>query len=147
MAPDITPFLMFQGRAEEAMNHYVSLFEDSRIDHLTRYGPDGPGEEGTVMFAAFTLAGRRFTAIDSAVEHDFEFTPSLSLFVDCESEDQIRALYAGLSEGGEDLMALGDYGFSELFAWINDRFGVSWQLTYEGDSDAVDGDEDGDEDA
>ncbi|MEQ9569881.1 MAG: VOC family protein [Longimicrobiales bacterium] len=135
MAPTITTFLMFEGRAEEAMNHYVSLFDDSGIVGITRYGPEGPGAEGSVMYATFTLAGSRFMAIDSAVEHEFTFTPSMSLFVECESEDQIRGLHGALAQGGEELMALGDYGFSTLFAWINDRFGVSWQLTYEGDSD------------
>lgn len=134
MAPTITTFLMFEGRAEEAMNHYVSLFEDSGIVGISRYGPEGPGAEGSVMYATFTLAGSRFMAIDSAVDHDFAFTPAMSLFVECESEAQIRSLYDALSAGGEDLMALGDYGFSELFAWVDDRFGVSWQLTYEGGS-------------
>lgn len=127
----ITPFLMFQGTAEAALNHYVSLFDDGRIDSISHHGPEGPGVEGSVMYATFTLAGQQFAAIDSAVEHDFEFTPSLSLFVQCESEEQIRALYEGLVEGGEDLMELGDHGFSTLFAWIDDRWGVSWQLNYD----------------
>lgn len=143
MAVSVTPFLMFEGRAEEAMNHYVSLFEDSRIDGVTRYGAEGPGVEGSVMYATFALAGQRFMAIDSAVEHDFAFTPSLSLFVECESEAQIRRLYDALSDGGEELMSLGDYGFSALFAWINDRFGVSWQLTWEGDGSDEEPDDDG----
>ncbi len=136
MAPIITTFLMFEGRAEEAMDFYVSLFEDSGIAGISRYGPEGPGAEGSVMYATFTLAGSRFMAIDSAVAHDFGFTPSMSLFVECESEDQIRALYDALSFDGEDLMELDDYGFSTLFAWVNDRFGVSWQLTWEGDTPA-----------
>lgn len=150
MSPSVTPFLMFQGTAQEAIEHYVSLFEDGRIDSITHHGAEGPGEEGSVMYATFTLAGQQFAAIDSAVEHDFDFTPSLSLFVQCDSEEQIRSLYDALLQGGEDLMELGDHGFSTLFAWIDDRWGVSWQLNYdapesaatdEGDHEPVDDDE------
>ena len=81
---NITPFLMFEGRCEEAMNFYVSLFGEARIDSVTRYGPEGPGKPGTVMHASFTLLGRAFQCIDSAVAHGFTFTPAISLMVDCE---------------------------------------------------------------
>jgi predicted 3-demethylubiquinone-9 3-methyltransferase (glyoxalase superfamily) len=124
----VSPFLMFEGQAEKAMTFYVSLFDDGRIIDIARYGPQGPGAEGSVMKASFTIAGQTILCIDSAMKHDFTFTPSFSLFVTCESEEQIRRLSAALAEGGAELMPLNNYGFSRQFAWLNDRFGVSWQL-------------------
>jgi predicted 3-demethylubiquinone-9 3-methyltransferase (glyoxalase superfamily) len=124
----VTPFLMFEGQAESAMNFYVSLFDDGKVLDITRYGPQGPGTEGSVMKASFSIAGQRIICIDSAMKHEFSFTPSFSLFVACESETQIRRLATTLAEGGGELMPLNNYGFSRLFAWVNDRFGVSWQL-------------------
>jgi predicted 3-demethylubiquinone-9 3-methyltransferase (glyoxalase superfamily) len=124
----VSPFLMFEGRAEQAMTFYVSLFDDGRIIDIVRYGPQGPGAEGSVMKASFTIAGQTIVCIDSAMKHDFTFTPSFSLFVTCESEEQIRRLAAALAEGGAELMPLNNYGFSRQFAWVADRFGVSWQL-------------------
>jgi predicted 3-demethylubiquinone-9 3-methyltransferase (glyoxalase superfamily) len=124
----VTPFLMFEGQAEQAMTFYVSLFDDGKVIDIVRYGPEGPGAEGSVMKASFSLAGQTVLCIDSAMKHDFGFTPSFSLFVTCESEVQIRRLASALSEGGAELMPLNNYGFSRQFAWVNDRFGVSWQL-------------------
>ncbi|MEU6772237.1 VOC family protein [Streptomyces sp. NPDC046759] len=124
----ITTFLMFEGTAEEAMTFYVSLFDDAEVISVSRYGADGPGAEGSVQHASFSLAGQRFMCIDSPAKHDFTFTPAVSLFVQCESEPEIDRLYAALGEQGTQLMPLGNYGFSPKFAWINDRFGVSWQL-------------------
>jgi predicted 3-demethylubiquinone-9 3-methyltransferase (glyoxalase superfamily) len=124
----VSPFLMFESRAEQAMIFYVSLFDDGRIIDIVRYGPQGPGADGSVMKASFTIAGQTILCIDSAMKHDFTFTPSFSLFVTCESEEQIRKLAAALAEGGAELMPLNNYGFSRQFAWVNDRFGVSWQL-------------------
>ncbi|MFD8020846.1 VOC family protein [Streptomyces lavendulae] len=129
----ITTFLMFEGRAEEAMNLYTSLFEDSGIIDVVRYGAEGPGEEGTVVKATFSLAGQRLMCIDSHVKHDFGFTPSVSLFVECGSVAEIDRLYGALAEGGEELMPLDSYGFSPRFGWLNDRFGVSWQLNLPAD--------------
>lgn len=121
---------MFVGAAEEAMNFYVSLFADSEILETVRYGPGEQGVEGTIKRADFTLAGRDFICIDSPPVHDFTFTPSISLFVDCESETELQGAFDQLSAGGEVLMPLDDYGvaWSSRFCWINDRFGVSWQL-------------------
>jgi predicted 3-demethylubiquinone-9 3-methyltransferase (glyoxalase superfamily) len=124
----VTPFLMFEGQAEQAMNFYISLFDDGKVLDVTRYGPQGPGTEGSVMKASFSIAGQTIICIDSAMKHDFSFTPSFSLFVACESEEHIRKLAPALAEGGGELMPLNSYGFSRLFAWVNDRFGVSWQL-------------------
>lgn len=124
----IHTFLMFEGKAEEAMSFYTSLFDDAEIVSISRYGADGPGKEGSVVQAIFTLAGQQYMCIDSPVAHAFTFTPSVSLFVNCADEAEIDRLYAALSEGGGVLMALGDHGFSKKFGWVNDRFGVSWQL-------------------
>lgn len=127
---NVTPFLMFEGRAQEALDLYVSLLPDSRIDSVQRYGPEGPGPEGSIIVARATLAGQSVMVSDSFVKHAFSFTPSLSLFVDCDSEEEVRRLAAALGEGTRELMPVGNYGFSRLFAWVNDRFGVSWQINF-----------------
>ncbi len=128
MPRKVTPFLMFEGRAEEAMNLYTSLFSGSRIEDIKHYGAEGPGKEGTVMLASFSIAGQMFRCIDSHVRHGFTFTPSFSIFVECESEAELDRAFAALSEGGGVMMPPGNYGFSSKFAWVADRFGVSWQL-------------------
>ncbi|RAL24176.1 VOC family protein [Thermoflavimicrobium daqui] len=124
----VTPFLMFQGNAEEAMNYYTTLIEESKIISMTRYGANEAGEEGSVKQATFSLKGQEMMCIDSNVEHSFTFTPSFSLFVTCDTEEEINRLYKALTEGGSTLMPLGDYSFSRKFGWIVDKFGVSWQL-------------------
>jgi predicted 3-demethylubiquinone-9 3-methyltransferase (glyoxalase superfamily) len=125
----VTPFLMFQdGNAEKAMDFYTSLIEDSAVTNIVRYGANESGDEGTVMQAVFTLKGQEFMCIDSNLKHQFSFTPSFSIFVTCDTEEEIDTLYQKLNEGGQALMQLGDYGFSKKFGWLNDRFGVSWQL-------------------
>ncbi|OUE39240.1 hypothetical protein BZY95_17040 [Billgrantia desiderata SP1] len=128
MPHHITPQLMFEGDAEQAMRFYVSLFDDAEIVRLEHYGPEEPGRKGSIKQAEFTLAGRRYTCIDSHIAHPFTFTPSISLFVECESRDEFERLLEQLSEQGQTLMPADDYGFSTRFAWLNDRFGVSWQL-------------------
>jgi predicted 3-demethylubiquinone-9 3-methyltransferase (glyoxalase superfamily) len=125
----ISPFLMFSGRAEEAMRFYVSLFDQSEVLDVRRYGSSEAGAEGSVMHATFSLGGQRFMCIDSNVEHAFTFTPALSLYVTCRSEGEIDRLFERLSEGGQVLMPLGAYPFAERFAWVSDRYGVSWQLS------------------
>jgi predicted 3-demethylubiquinone-9 3-methyltransferase (glyoxalase superfamily) len=124
----IQPFLMFEGKAEEAMNFYVSLFPGARVLGIIRYGPDGPGGEGSVMKASFRIGSQTIMCTDSFVKHNFSFTPAFSLFVECESEVEIRRLYDELGAGGTALMPIASYGFSRMFGWVNDRFGVSWQL-------------------
>ena len=128
MKTSARPFLMFEGKAEEAMNFYVSLLPGSEIRSITRYGAEGPGPEGSVVRATFTVAGQEVMCIDSFIKHGFTFTPAFSFFVECESNEQLERLTAALSEGGGTLMPLGEYGFSRRFAWVNDRYGVSWQL-------------------
>lgn len=129
MKPTVHPFLMFEGKAEEAMRFYTSLFPESRVEDVVRYGPEGPAPEGSVMKARFSLGGQTVLCTDSFVSHGFTFTPSFSFFVECGSEEEVDRLYAALSDGGAVLMPLGDYGFSRKFGWVNDRYGVSWQLT------------------
>lgn len=125
----VTPFLMFQdGKAEEAMNFYTSLIDDSHITNIVRYGANESGDEGTVMKAAFSLKGQDFICIDSNIKHQFTFTPSFSIYVNCDTEEELDNLYQKLMDGGMALMPIGDYGFSKKFGWLNDRFGVSWQL-------------------
>lgn len=128
MAKKATPFLMFEGDAERAMTLYTSLFADSAITQIDRYTADGPGPEGTVYQAHFTVAGQPFMAIDSHVNHGFTFTPAFSIFVECESEDELGHAFEQLSSKGKVMMPLGNYGFSQKFGWCEDRFGVSWQL-------------------
>lgn len=129
MMEKITPFLMFQdGLAEKAMNYYTSLFEDSHIVNIVRYGANESGTEGTVMLATFSLKGQEFMCIDSSVKHQFTFTPAFSIFITCSSENELDDLYQKLMEDGQALMPLGNYGFSKKFGWLNDKFGVSWQL-------------------
>ena len=126
--PTVQPFLMFEGKAEEAMNFYISLFPGASVLSIKRYGANQPGPEGSVMKASFSVGGQTIHCTDSFVKHAFTFTPAFSLFVECSSEEEISRLYAALKAGGSDLMPLGEYGFSRKFAWINDRYGVSWQL-------------------
>ncbi|MGG4266239.1 VOC family protein [Peribacillus simplex] len=126
----VTPFLMFQGNnAEEAMNYYTSLIEGSKITSMIRYGANEAGAEGSIMQAAFTLKDQEFMCIDSHIKHQFTFTPSFSIFLTCDTEEEIDRIYASLTDGGEVLMPLADYSFSKKFGWISDKFGVSWQLT------------------
>ena len=128
MSIKVRTHLMFEGAAEEAMNLYVSLFAGSEILSIERYGPGEQGVEGSVKTGTFSLAGREFICIDSPIKHDFTFTPSMSVFVDFDAEAELMKVYEQLSSGGAVLMPLDNYGFSRKFAWVSDRFGVSWQL-------------------
>jgi predicted 3-demethylubiquinone-9 3-methyltransferase (glyoxalase superfamily) len=129
-AAKVTPFLMFTGRAQEALDLYMAVFDDAELIAVKRHGPEGPGAEGTIMHATFRIGEQVLMAIDSPPVHAFDFTPSLSLFVTCASEEEIDRLFAGLSEGGSVMMPLStEYGFAAKYAWLSDRFGVSWQLS------------------
>ncbi|OZV68161.1 VOC family protein [Winogradskyella aurantia] len=128
----IATFLTFQeNNAEEAMNFYVDLFENSKITDIQRYGKDGPAKEGTIMVAFFDLNGSKFACSDSYMKHDWTFTPGVSIWVECKTADEIDKLFTKLSEHGKVLMPLDNYGFSTKFGFIEDRFGVSWQLNFE----------------
>ncbi|WP_171171945.1 VOC family protein [Streptomyces sp. I05A-00742] len=112
----ITPFLWFDDQAEEAAGHYTSLFEDSRVVHVQRYGEAGPGEAGTVMTVTFELAGQQFIALNGGPQ--FTFNEAMSLYVDCTSQEEVDELWTKLSAGGQE----GPCG------WLKDRYGVSWQI-------------------
>src|SRR5512145_832538 len=126
-----TTFLMFTGQAEAAMKLYTSLFKQSAIVNITRYGANDTGAEGSVRHATFTLNGQEFMCSDSNAVHAFTFTPSISLYVRCEDEAEIDRVFAALSAGGQVLMPLEQYPFSRKFGWLSDKFGVSWQLSLE----------------
>ncbi len=116
------------GKAEQAIGFYVSLFKNSRIVNVARYGPEQPEVEGTVAHARFVLDGQEYIGMDGGLAHNFTFTPATSIFVTCETEPELDALFEKLSAGGSVLMPLDRYPFSAKFAWVNDRYGVSWQL-------------------
>lgn len=125
----IATFFTFQkGNAEEAMNFYVETFPNSEVLDLQKWGKDMPSPEGTVMHATFTLDGNLFMCSDSPPVHEWGFTPAVSNFVECTSEEQLKHYYDRLSDGGTVMMPIDNYGFSQQFAFVEDQFGVSWQL-------------------
>ena len=129
----ITPFLLFvgdqAGKAEEAINFYISLFDNSEVIGIEHHGAGGDEIEGSVLQARFALNGIEIRAMDSTLNHQFTFTPAVSLFVECESIEEIDNAYEKfMSGGGDALMPIDNYGFSKRFAWIQDTYGVSWQL-------------------
>jgi len=128
MVKSVKPFIMYVDTAEQAVNQYLALFPEAKLDDVVRYGPGEPGPEGKLYRAVLRIAGQELMIFDSYVKHEFTFTPSVSLFVECEDRDEFERLYAGLSEGGKMLMEAGGHGFSTRFAWVNDRFGLSWQI-------------------
>jgi len=128
-----TTFLMFVGqqcgKAKEAIELYTSLFKDSEIRNIEYFkAEEAGGKEGLIKLATFTLNNQEYIANDSPAPHNFTFTPAISIFVTCDSEEELEHLFKILSTDGEVLMPVGDYGFSKKFAWTNDRYGVSWQL-------------------
>ncbi len=121
-----TPFLMFQGQAQDALALYREVFPDFEQIMLQEH-PPGP-MAGQVAMARIRIGGQEIMLNDSPPVHAFTFTPSSSIFVDCDDEAQLRALAGKLGEGGAVMMEIANYGFSTLFTWLADRFGVSWQL-------------------
>ena len=112
----ITPFLWFDGKAEEAVNFYVSIFKNSKVGSITRYGDAGPGPKGTVMIATFQLEGQDFIALNGGPQ--YSFTPAISLFVDCKTQEEVDDLWNKLSEGGK----------TDRCGWLRDKYGLSWQI-------------------
>jgi predicted 3-demethylubiquinone-9 3-methyltransferase (glyoxalase superfamily) len=112
----ITPFLWFDNNAEEAMNFYVSIFKDSKIINLRRYPPAVTGQDGMVITATFQLEGQPFMALNGGPH--FTFSPAISLFVNCETAEEVDHLWEKLSEGGS----------IQQCGWLKDKFGVSWQI-------------------
>ena len=126
----ITPFLWFDNQAEEAANYYSSIFKNSKIRNVTRYAEAGAKvsgiPKGTVMTVTLQIDGQEFMALNGGPM--FTFSPAISFFVNCKTQQEIDELWNKLSEGGTVLMELDKYPFSEKFGWLQDKFGVSWQL-------------------
>ncbi len=112
----ITPFLWFDTNAEEAMNFYVSIFKNSKVLGIARYGDAGPGPKGTVMVASFELNGQKFTALNGGPR--FKFTEAISFVIDCKGQEEVDHYWSSLTEGGEESMC----------GWLKDKFGLSWQV-------------------
>jgi predicted 3-demethylubiquinone-9 3-methyltransferase (glyoxalase superfamily) len=112
----ITPFLWFDDKAEEAMNFYVSIFKNSKVASITRYGDAGPGPKGTVMVASFQLDGQEFLALNGGPQ--FAFSPAISFVVNCETQEEVDEFWEKLSEGGEKVQC----------GWLRDKYGLSWQI-------------------
>jgi predicted 3-demethylubiquinone-9 3-methyltransferase (glyoxalase superfamily) len=112
----MTPFLWFNDQAEEAMNFYTSIFKNSRKGRIARYGEAGPGPKGSVMSAIFELDGEEFYALNGGPH--FTFSPAISFFVKCETQQEVDELWEKLSAGGE----------KQRCGWLKDKFGVSWQI-------------------
>jgi predicted 3-demethylubiquinone-9 3-methyltransferase (glyoxalase superfamily) len=128
-----TPFFMFQdGSAQAALDLYFATFPDSRMVRVERYAEGEAGSAGTIKVATFTLCGREFMCSDSPVKHHFSFTPASSTFVEFDVLAELDRVFCVLSESGQVLMPLDNYGFSQRFGWVSDRFGVSWQLNFAG---------------
>jgi predicted 3-demethylubiquinone-9 3-methyltransferase (glyoxalase superfamily) len=112
----ITPFLWFDNNAEDAINFYVSIFKNSKILKVARYGDAGPGPKGSIMVATFQLEGQEFQALNGGPQ--YKFTPAISLFVSCESQQEVDELWRKLLEGGRE----------DQCGWLQDKFGLSWQI-------------------
>lgn len=112
----ITPFLWFDGQAEAAANHYLSIFPNSRITSVLRWGEAGPGPKGSVLTVAFSLDGNDFVALNGGPQ--FKFTEAISLMVPCKNQEEVDEYWEKLSAGGSK----GQCG------WLKDKFGVSWQV-------------------
>src|ERR1700756_1648735 len=112
----ITPFLWFDSQAEEAMKFYTSIFKNSKVGRVTRYGDAGPGPKGTVMSATFKLDGQEFMALNGGPL--FKFSPAISFYVNCKTQKEVDRLWAKLSAGGK----------TERCGWLTDKFGLSWQI-------------------
>lgn len=125
----ITPFLWFDTQAEDAAKFYVSIFSNSRITHLSRYGDTGPCPKGGVMVVSFELEGQRFTALNGGP--NFRLSEAFSLLVECTEQAEIDRLWG----------ALGDGGSHNVCGWLKDRFGLSWQISYAGLFDLMSGDQ------
>ena len=112
----ITPFLWFDGKAEEAAKFYTSIFKNSKMGEIRRYGDAGPGPKGSVLTASFQIEGQEFVALNGGPQ--FEFTPAISFFVNCETQEEVDELWEKLSAGGK----------KNRCGWLQDKFGLSWQI-------------------
>jgi predicted 3-demethylubiquinone-9 3-methyltransferase (glyoxalase superfamily) len=112
----ITPFLWFNNNAEEAIDFYMSIFKDSKVLHVLRYGDAGPGPKGSIMSASFQLHGQEFMVLNGGPQ--FTFSPAISFFVKCETQAEVDNLWAKLSKGGT----------TNRCGWLQDKYGLSWQI-------------------
>jgi predicted 3-demethylubiquinone-9 3-methyltransferase (glyoxalase superfamily) len=112
----ITPFLWFDGNAEEAANFYISIFKNSKMGKISRYGDAGPGPKGSAMSVTFQIEGQEFFALNGGPQ--FKFTPAISFFVNCETQQEVDELWEKLSAGGR----------TDRCGWLQDKFGLSWQI-------------------
>jgi len=112
----ITTFLWYDTQAEEAANFYVSIFKNSKINSVNRYGDAGPGPKGSVMIVKFEIEGQEFIALNGGPH--FQFTPAISLYVDCETQEEVDQLWEKLSQGGR----------KDRCGWLQDKYGLSWQI-------------------
>src|SRR2546423_1156265 len=112
----ITPFLWFDTQAEEAANFYVSIFKNSKVNRVTRYGESGPGKKGSVMTVEFDLDGQQFTALNAGPQ--FPFTEAVAFMVNCDSQEEVDYFWGKLSAGGKEVQC----------GWLKDKFGLSWQI-------------------
>jgi predicted 3-demethylubiquinone-9 3-methyltransferase (glyoxalase superfamily) len=124
----VTPFLMFQGKGMDAIKLYQNVFASTEIVSMKKYEAGGAGPEGTIEVATISIEGQHVKCIDSPIKHEFDFTPSFSFFVECESEAQLKERFEKLSVDGKVMMPINNYGFSQQFGWVSDQYGISWQL-------------------
>ena len=128
MSASFSTYLMFDENAEEAMRYYTGLFDNSYVVQDRHYA-DGE-HQGKLLKGVFNLGDKQFICMDSPISRDFSFSPAMSIFVEFDNPDEMSDAYRALSSDGQILMKLDTYGFSQMFAWITDRWGVSWQLNY-----------------
>ena len=128
---DITPFLWFDDRAEEAAEFYVSLFKNSKIESVSRYGEAGPGKPGSAMVVEFQLNGQDFMALNGGMPAGTDGQPPIALFANCDTQDEVDMLWDELSEGGS----------KHQCGWLTDKFGLSWQIIPDGLLDCINGDD------
>lgn len=132
MSSKISTFLLFtgeqHGKAKEAIDFYTELFDDSEVIDIEYYGPKDPEPEGTVKQAHFSLNGQHFIAKDSHLKHKFSFTPAVSFFIESDNGNDIDGAFKMLAKGGVVFMPLEEYPFSPKFGWVQDKYGISWQL-------------------
>ncbi len=126
-------FFMFVGeqcgKADEAIKFYTTLFKNSEIKHIDYWKDNEPGgKEGLVKLAIFTLNGLEYIASENTMGHEFSFTPAISIYVNCEDEEELQLLFQKLSKDGNIMMPIDNYGFSKKFGWTSDKYGISWQL-------------------
>jgi len=125
------PFLMFQGQAKDALALWQTVIPDFEVVSVKEF--ESGDQAGQIQMAHVKIGGTTWQIIDSPPVHDFTFTPSSSIFVECDNEEQLKQIATALQDGGNVMMPVGDYGFSKLYAWVADPFGVSWQLNLSGE--------------